>query len=571
MLKKIIRQINQKNKIANPTQGNSSDVFRGTDISILETKVAEEIAIQAEELLDDDYLGSINQVGKNRWELVIIDNNLHYDTTLVLDGGKLKSYDCNCNRFDTQSMCSHVLVSGIAVRKKIDAIRIEKKKGSRDTLKMRSGIKSIQPLLNSLSKTELEDFLTSMSRKSPHFRLLLQARFLEHLNPEHLEGFIEQIFPALQQANQKLPASRINSFIEISNELKVHFKNLLSSHNLIEAYNLAYLHLKKTFYIKHQVTKEHLKLEKLHQELLANFKEIFKMIEAPEYKEFIVGQLVELLSASYISANKREEQELWIMLLLENEGQEFVRDLSNQHLIKSRFNDYESLYFIKTLEILSAPNPEKIIELIIKKDTQETYRIIHILINYKYLKEANLTLQLFYVKKELNHPLSKITIENIEPIAESSDELESTTLDNLFRFRDIFFIDQLIRISGLHDRHIDRIRDQLNTITDLTFKGKVLLKIGHHKDAIALLSEHLTWELLKNFDATLIEIDEKVCLQMYQRVMNNFLGDHFGRHAQDFIKEVFDRVQVLGAQHWLRTLKTRIQKDFPERKFKALA
>jgi len=49
-------------------------------------------------------------------------------------------------------------------------------------------------------------------------------------------------------------------------------------------------------------------------------------------------------------------------------------------------------------------------------------------------------------------------------------------------------------------------------------------------------------------------------------VLEGYITDHFGAHAQDFTREVLNRIVTMGYKKWTVDLKSRLAEQFPDRR-----
>ena len=533
------------------------------DISFIETKAPEEVNLAAEALVDDNAVTSSSSSKRGLWETTVVHDNLHYSCELQIRSKVLKSYRCNCNLKNDEEICPHVLASVIVIRRKLD--EEEQQKQETKVKSKRNRRSDLPGLLKKLKRTDLEEFILARSRASKPFQLLVQARFIEFLPIDTLPDFIESTFPIFTKANEKVSPSRLSIFLEISKELKIYFRNLIGQNDFTTAYKLAFLHLRKSFYIKHHLQKEKSNFLKLHKELIANFIEIYKLIDAPEYKQFISEQLIELLGSSFISANIQEERDMWMSLYNSLEDKTPLKEVAQKYISRFQSSDYESLYFIHLISIISSSHIEAESQ-ILSRSVQEDYRIIHFLVDYKSLASCNINLQRFYILKKLNNQMAKLVIKNISPEENLLNKIWDKSIENMITFKDATYIDFLEEHKSEDDYPIEFVFEKLRETGNASLIIDAYLRLGKTDLALNLLSSQLDWPLIRRFDQKIFEENSTSCTQLYIDVLKEYLKDHFGIHAKDFIQDVFRRGQQIGMDKELSQIKAELLEHFRDRK-----
>jgi len=209
------------------------------DLSLLESKLEEDVYMTVEEIIDKNDVLSLNSVSKDKWESLVVDKGMRHSVRLHVKSEKIRSFQCSCPHDLEKSICPHIGAASILLRKKLqDERQNEKAKIGR---KRNARSFDLKGLLDNISKEDLDAFIMSKARQDKNFKLLLQARFIKKISSNQLESFVESTFPVLTKANEKIPASKLKAYIDITEELIKHFKNLIAQSNLTEAYELIFL------------------------------------------------------------------------------------------------------------------------------------------------------------------------------------------------------------------------------------------------------------------------------------------------------------------------------------------
>ncbi len=538
--------------------------YDNIDISLLETKVPEEIYLASEEISDAEQISGLSQNKDKEWEATVVDNNMHFSVVAEVKRSKLKYCSCNCSIFSKEQMCPHLVATLIKLRKNLEKKKLERK--ARTVTKRRTTSFDLNSFINQISADELKTFVLAKAKSDKNFKLLLQARFIEKISTDQLAPFIESTFPVLTKANEKVQASKLRAFIDITEELLNHFKNLIAQSDFIEAYEFAFLLLKKSFYIKFHLKNDNARFYRLHKLLLKNYIEVYKLIEAPEYKDGITNQLAELLRTSYISAALKEEKDLWMQYYLSDNSNGHIQEMITYYLDRHIDGDYNSYYFIKMLELLITDSEEERIKLINVKDLQECYRIIQYLISYSGLPACQSTMQLFYAQKNLSHPLSKAIIESLLVTRKNKKELIAQSITYYIKYKDSAFLTFIRENASNWKETRGNIIKEIEKSNSEYLLISFLIECEEIDEAIKQLKSNLSWSLLRRFDEVLAEQQPEQCKELFYLTIEEYVTDHFGAHAQDFTREIFNRISTIDQRGWLTDLKLRLAKRFPDRK-----
>ena len=94
--------------------------YDNIDISLLETKVPEEIYLASEEISDAEQISGLSQNKDKEWEATVVDNNMHFSVVAEVKRSKLKYCSCNCSIFSKEQICPHLVATLIKLRKNLE-------------------------------------------------------------------------------------------------------------------------------------------------------------------------------------------------------------------------------------------------------------------------------------------------------------------------------------------------------------------------------------------------------------------------------------------------------------------
>jgi len=532
------------------------------DLKLLESKLEEEAYLIVEEIIDKNGILRLANLGKGNWESLVVDNGMRHTLRLNLKSNKIKRSLCSCPHDQSKGICPHVGAAALMLRKELQ----EKKEKTTNTTSRRRSSKSFDlvALLHNLSKEEIDGFVLRKARKDKNFRLLLQASFIKKISSDQLESFVESTFPVLTKANEKIPASKLKAYIDISEELVKHFKNLVALDNLTEAYELIFLLLRKSFYVKHHLKNEPPRFYKMHKNLLTDFNSLYSLIEAPEYRHKITSHVDQLLSTSYISAELKEEQELWMIQYKHHASPSTLMSITQEYLAKYR-QDFGSYYFIKSLQLLLISDLERRKDIITSLDSQERYRIIQHLSAQKNHPTTHEVMFDFLQHTELSHPLAKAILENLD-LPDKKEVVIKRASHYLIKYKEEYYIRYIRDNSENWENDLSEILLGFESINDVKSMIRVLLMSEKHDDALTLLQRHLSWDLLTEFDREISITHPDSCLALYKEVITTYVNHHFGIHAQDFVRHAMSRLSNLDRKDWSNNIREYLKENYSDRR-----
>ena len=85
-------------------------------------------------------------------------------------------------------------------------------------------------------------------------------------------------------------------------------------------------------------------------------------------------------------------------------------------------------------------------------------------------------------------------------------------------------------------------------------------------EAITLLQEHLSWDLLVEFDQELEMSHPVACLALYKEMITKYVDQHFGIHAQDFVRKATARLSNMDRKDWNNKILDYLKKKYSDRR-----
>ncbi len=513
----------------------------GEKIGFIESKIDEEYLLRAEDIIEELHYSDYRLKGSNDHRMVIADRGYHYDTRVIMIGERIKEGSCNCPTFSKNSLCPHLAASLLIIRKKLNEHQ-EQAAEPTPSKKKFSRRNSLDSIINELNAEELQNYIREYARQDSFFKLYFLSHFYEHLSEEQVNHLLESVFPPLTKSNEKVSPKRLNNFIKLADILLIHFKSLMGQQNYIDAYDLNFRLLQKSFYIKYNLGQFNEKLLKYHTIFLENFVETLRLIEAPEYKEHIYKELINLLSASYISASLRQERQLWLTALELADVVPSLITICREHLTRTNKTDINTYYFMRFL-ILYLSKTEDKKEQITYFDQQEIYRIIQICVEFEDSPGSQEALYICLKIKKLNLPVLKIVLLHLQ------HSLDIELLLCLIEYYKLYLDNVILEYIQFKSEDWQKSKSIIQDLLEEHGNTDALIRYHLYTSNIAsaqiYMSKLTSLAEMTRYDQRLAELDTSVLTSCYKKLMDDYLLEHFGLAAQQFVNEVYQRIEKI--------------------------
>jgi len=135
------------------------------------------------------------------------------------------------------------------------------------------------------------------------------------------------------------------------------------------------------------------------------------------------------------------------------------------------------------------------------------------------------------------------------------------------RFKDLAFLDLIYLQDGDQSAVRKKIVDEVIEIDDTALLIKVYLSFSDFDAALDALSKNLSYNLLVQNDQVIFDHDPARCYDLYKQLLDSYLKEHFGTHAQDFVRQTFHFLIRHGRNDWVKSLKEHLKSQYTNRKY----
>ena len=496
------------------------------------------------------------------WYVLVQDASFHLQVHIRLSGEKLLDYSCNCKNFQADGLCSHV-VSGILY------VRQQSSNATRELPKIRQSksreLPRVKNLVANIPEEQLGNFILDYSKKDELFRLLFYARFIDQIDSGQISDFIDKIFPVIKSQQAKVPAKQIRQFIVVSRELMSQVQMYFSQQDLLKAFQIIFLLLKKSFYIHHYIGDAKSNFEQNHLELIRNYNEVFQSIEAPEFKERAHEMQLNLLESSFIKVEISEERKLWAPFIKSQTYVKRIQDIVSRQLSEGAQKSMSTKYFLTVLDLLTSDDGE-INQKLLNQSYQSIYRLIHILIDNPFLGNTIDILKKIYLTYPLKHQLAITVLKAIPP-----DDYDEAFFDkNVALFEetnDLRFLEHCQKDRQRWDNQLGKIELRLNDLTNRQPLIRFYLFTEEVEKAKDSLLQSLDIVLLEKLDVQFASRDSRFIYKAYEMLTREYLSHHFGLKTLSFVDRIKRRIREWGGDKLLRQYNQFLQEEFSSREY----
>jgi len=258
----------------------------------------------------------------------------------------------------------------------------------------------------------------------------------------------------------------------------------------------------------------------------------------------VIKETFDLLSSSYISAESKAEQQLWLKIYSDSANHDNLLMIVYAYIAKGKSSNLGSYYFIKSLGLLIDPDGTQInLDSI---DRQESYRIVLNLLGLEKLDGIEKLLKEFLIRNKVNHFIAKQVIDSIEISTEESG-LINAILDLYISSGDADFLVKL-RASQENTSAIDKLINQyFEEMTDPQHRIQYYLAMERNDDAIQVLKNDSSTALLNKFVKTLKETHQSELIELYLTECCYYLKNHFGPKSREYLAKIYDHLDSNNA------------------------
>ena len=542
----------------------------------LESHIDEEALIEGENLLEAGAVEGLFELEKHLW-LATVEG---YEVELKISPSKVLGGTCECSRFNQEGMCEHLAAMMMVLRRKQQTRLQKREKEKKETpspRKLTTGI-----VLDNVNLEELADFVREYARANRNFAIALKARFASTVSEidskEKYVQLLESTIKAVRKPDRNISLRGAQRLLKVLEELKQQAEQGIMERDFLEVAYICQSIIEKVAPI---LKKARGKQRELRQEVNHAFEYLHQLLE----KGPAPTLLHELWAYCLQEYNKLAYRSNGIDLLFFKLMVELAQEPRQQEILLDSLDNYKEKYkeesrptaplMLIELSALekSGRNEEarQLMESNLMQPDVLLYAIQQAITKGQMprVKALAITGLRFDLPQEVKARLEELLLR----LAEEDDEREEINRYALRRFLDTqdFSYYQKARRADragwagqveeilAHFQSLPYAPSRRNTI------ARILAEEGMDSRLMSYAEQVQSLDLLQEFAPFLIGNYRERLLELYRKLLTDFLRNHLGRKTSQRIREALQRLHEIGAGELAVLLVEEFRSQYPDR------
>ncbi|MFT6781281.1 MAG: hypothetical protein ACJA1A_001201 [Saprospiraceae bacterium] len=529
-------------------------------MSFIENTISEHHLIRGEELLDNGAVLEVVEIERKLWSVMIKDEGI-IEVEIQNPNQKNQKSTCECKEYGKSKSCAHIAAALLHLRK-VEEERLElKKKKEKEQQKQTFNIRTI---LNAIDDDQLKNYVRSYAQKDRNFGIMFKASFAKSVdlndNLIKYQSILNNLIKPLTTVKLKSTTSDLRLALKVVDEFNSQLEDNMSVSMFEDAFIIIQATLPKLHYLysKYTVQKESSAqwIAKFHKHL----DHIYDEKLAPRFKETIDDFILELSSKSYYN-------HLTIALSLFQILEKHKRTKAKENLL-TRFSD-QSISSIK-------PSSKVVFGgiLIINK----MYKSLTIsddakLASIKYLLKTGSELAAidyleYFLENENRNRKMEVALLDAYNALDMDIKFQVLAVDIFVKHGDIRFY-KLLK-TKVTDADWAKTKTAISLSIEKHKPDTTLLATYFYNEEmiselIDILENELDLRHIMKYDFYLYTNNYIALERIYHKAAANYLDNHIGDIASNFIQEVIVHLSNVRAHKMETSLKKFVSSKYPHR------
>ncbi len=514
-----------------------------SDIFSIELEFDEELFKKGEELYHSGAVLEIIKLNSSLFSLMVKEGKI-YEVELQRPLTKSQKATCDCTFFESNKTCRHI-AAGLLFYQRFEEHKKDRKK-DQVRQKRKSKSISIKSLLNNVSHEELKSFVQAYASSEKRFSDALKVSFIRKIdlvdNERKYKVLLDSLIRPVSSIDQKLKLSELRNFKNVVHDLLEQSHDAMALGEYVEASLIIKTVLSKLHYIQHYYTEQYGEVQSL---MIDYYKGLMETLEIEDLsidlREEIVSYLFNLVNRSYYHAtlNVYNGFELIIGYFEDHRKEvlQILEDKLEDYKVMSK-SELAILYGIcfRLRVLLNIENPfelptdlmpisERIISAILEMDEMNVAHdaVKHFKSQHPYEILYTTLLLEMYVKMKDRHSFVE------------------TVLTSFGKSKDLRIV-ELVKKFG-NEEVLEEVRVKMQDALPSNMTRKKEAELYFRLEDWESLMKHLYSAkeliLLRKYDRRLKEEGyDKEVEYLYLHCVEEYLGNHFGQSAMDFVQEL---------------------------------
>jgi hypothetical protein len=545
----------------------------------LESQIPEHILNDGEILLTDNLVSDLSEVHRHFWVAKV----QSVETEIQITPARVKAFSCECHEFSQSKICSHVVATMLAIRKKLLERNLEKQPGLRPVEVYNEQNKlTINSILQQTSERELAAFIKSYANSNRQFALILKSHFASKIQVTEPDNKYRHLLDSVIAANRnsinEIKSKGASQLLKVSESLLEQAIGLIAEQDYAEAFIILKVLIEKICQVIRKCGNKRESLQEVLLRAAGQLKQFSNLLLAPALKQEIVDFLISFYNRPASRVNKlqwfffealsgylndRETAEKFLISIEQELGKENTNSTWQIDLMHFRMLTLASTpisVYLRRLEAEALKSPESLslhlekAELAGRLDWAITWckkglvsfpksqnaeflenKLIHLIIQSGKKKQAIPLLESHFVKKW-----------DLEILWKMKQCLDSGWIKK-------------------RDEIIQKIKDDAPE----NIKHDLLATIYSEEKLSSELFQYLksenSLELLMKYDSLLQRNLRSALCDLYEEKMSDYLQSHLGLVPAMTIRRILNHLELAGMKKEASSLFAKLQKRFPGR------
>lgn len=423
----------------------------------------------------------------------------------------------------------------------------------------------LKDILYEVELADLQAFISNYAKKDASFEVALKAHFISRIvvddNEIKYQKVLGEIIKPKTFAHPKIGPTARKTIVIVLTDFSAQMADLLASGDYREAFFIIKHSLDKVSYLQNKYLLKDKKVELCRTQFHEGLKIILSQNLAPTFRAEIESAMVEIVNTSYYLPKKDD-----VIIILDDQNVLTEKDkislIDKLNEKRKHIDDKEDIN--RTILQLAYPF-EKLATIVINKiEHQAVFKGLKQLLEDRKFEIVSFYLDTPAIDFDYNNNVLKcLYYLNKEAYSELSKQLKLTNKENT----PLLLIGDLVKslTPKYLKKELKKIKVWVNTLP-CGLKCIIAEKAEDYQELIEIIDAQNDIEWLKVYDLTLIKngFQEEV-KTMYINISNDYLENHIGHKAQEYIGKIETRLKVIGEGKMLWEVKEALHSKFSDR------
>ncbi len=547
----------------------------------IELHLDEDCLLRGEQLLEEGKVNALLELERHLWLLEVEDEAGRYEVELRISPSKVLQSTCDCAAFRKAGECAHIAAGLLALRRHISEKQKKTERAPSRNKRPKTSL-STGLILENISPEAIADFVRQYAKTNRSFAIALKTRFAPDVpTPDNKGKFLELLDGAInaaRKADRSISKRGIRSILGVAGEMQTHMKQAMALQHFTDAADMAQSIIEK-------ITPLLRRAGEAQQELREAVAGAFLILsELPER-----NAPPALLDSLWTYAAEESQKLIYRSNGIDRHFFSFLRSLSDSEAKAGQLRLLIAAQLGRYISEGRDPTALVLLQLQLLEESGKDMEAVNLVAEYLSAPEV----LLFAVR----HAAGKSDWNRMAMLAEAglklslppaaAGELEELLLQKAIRENAAGKIASLARsrffktldtgyyrtlkaaIAENWQEHTDEILTRLRRLPFSQQKRRVIAAVlaeeNRKGELLAYLQDAGSLDLLAEFGTALLPEMKTEVLQLYHRLLDQYLRGHVGPKPSQRVREIVEQLYRTGAGAIADALVEMIRAEYPER------